>query len=79
MKEEVPIRIRVLRPSRDVRFGVQRGRAEVVAPTDFLTFSVRSSRGRPWGSSSTSIPEPSPGSPIRAGRDGVRENLGIGP
>jgi hypothetical protein len=41
MKEEVPIRIRVLDPPRDVLFGVQRGRTEIVAPTEMTSTEVR--------------------------------------
>lgn len=40
MKGEVPIRIRVLGPPRDVRFGVQRGRTEIVAPTEVTSDEI---------------------------------------
>jgi hypothetical protein len=41
MAGEVPIRIRVLGPPRDVRFGVQRGRAEIVGPTEVTPTEIR--------------------------------------
>lgn len=41
MTGDVPIRIRVLKPPADVRFGLQRGRNEIVAPTDATPIEIR--------------------------------------
>jgi len=41
MEGEVPIRILVLDPPRNVRFGVQRGRTEIVAPSEVTPTELR--------------------------------------